>query len=1163
MSDKLRWRSQQFSALGAGFMDDDTVEDGLHLRWVIDPRLGLPIESDNNITGVFRVSSTGPDFIALHELDLISLSNNSSYTVYSDTTGGGGSGLDTSYSEGTRFYKTADLQQKLLIQKFFNLVRQVDPDDLYDGEKELISYLEKALGGFQGEASPTSWFHELGELCAADVHMSLNDGVNGPHAWVEGYDRHDNLIARDYVGMNVGTPKTVAKLRAPNIYYYKVVSEPNVNPPTHDEIYWMFAEDYCQGNFWEPLGERRFVIREGTYTPEFVESELYGPFKKGVDWDVAAEHLKLEFVENQFVQTMAAQPDTLQMLKQKARLFFGLPEDQPPDEPEIELPVLPSLIQASVDPLMANIMGFYYYAPPDNVQNQRDYMIEAYLPFFQEENLLILRDRLESIFNRLGLPITTIELEKLTGLPAGVEDEFLRSTALCGLVMNPELSPKPEPIIPSTPVTVVQAEDVPSQTNKGMIDIFVNGRLRMNKGDFLIEPYLNSIAYAVERDVANSGFINVIEHDDQDDADILDELGILPGIYLPKNDKKEDVWELRDDFVIQNSADDTVQYRIRGYDIFGRPSQPEMGNVESIPIPCYPPLRPGQLAANLTADGNDLNLELFFSVTDVTLPLRAIQEKLEIVAYPLPLGTSGAAESVEWAGTKRGRTFNVDYHPNGAFLNTSTLALGCTELNWNAHELIWTPVASGDCDPDFPVDMGTLSLAEFATPMNDEAETDQRMYRLYTKIGEIGGLPPGNHRWCIRLRIEGQCDTGQMIYTTDVCVAAEHAVIPPPPVVLQPPQQLIPESTYADPAGDAFYYLDLQSFFPPNTQNEPLVNIYQVLLNRLTDTPEDIVDGEYFTPEGMDGLDGADRIQEIGRAQRTKFQRVNETPIPLTADTRYYPVPVRGDLEEYYVVGVIGANVQFSEKDWRQAGIVLFKTPQPLPTPKLNFESADYNMAQDPVTVTLNFRAEFAAPVDVNDPLPKIQIMRHDLSTGQIRFVGETLGVAGPAEGQPGEEIYPYSFSLADANPKPHRRYRYEAILMQHVQKRGKYIKSGQSAACELLVPYRGNVSPFTDKYGVQTDTINGATASFTFMAGDFDLSLTHIVTADNSSQRHAGRIYRGELHGISEATLNINRSTGEYTLIYEDNSQKPAVYTLRLWQGQQRTWSQKAVKNV
>ncbi len=38
----IRWSPRLFAALGAGFRGDATVRDGVHLRWALDPRMGLP-----------------------------------------------------------------------------------------------------------------------------------------------------------------------------------------------------------------------------------------------------------------------------------------------------------------------------------------------------------------------------------------------------------------------------------------------------------------------------------------------------------------------------------------------------------------------------------------------------------------------------------------------------------------------------------------------------------------------------------------------------------------------------------------------------------------------------------------------------------------------------------------------------------------------------------------------------------------------------------------------------------------------------------------------------------------------------------------------------------------------------------------------------------------
>ena len=37
----IRWSPRLFAALGAGFKGDATIRDGVHLRWTLDPRMGL------------------------------------------------------------------------------------------------------------------------------------------------------------------------------------------------------------------------------------------------------------------------------------------------------------------------------------------------------------------------------------------------------------------------------------------------------------------------------------------------------------------------------------------------------------------------------------------------------------------------------------------------------------------------------------------------------------------------------------------------------------------------------------------------------------------------------------------------------------------------------------------------------------------------------------------------------------------------------------------------------------------------------------------------------------------------------------------------------------------------------------------------------------------
>jgi hypothetical protein len=47
MMARMLWRPRFFAALGAGFQADPTLRDGVHLRWTLDPRLGLPRAPDH------------------------------------------------------------------------------------------------------------------------------------------------------------------------------------------------------------------------------------------------------------------------------------------------------------------------------------------------------------------------------------------------------------------------------------------------------------------------------------------------------------------------------------------------------------------------------------------------------------------------------------------------------------------------------------------------------------------------------------------------------------------------------------------------------------------------------------------------------------------------------------------------------------------------------------------------------------------------------------------------------------------------------------------------------------------------------------------------------------------------------------------------------------
>jgi hypothetical protein len=67
---KRLWRPDAFSALGEGFLDDLTLNDGIHLRWTFDQRLGLPFEKEDVRHGNFQIMFQHPRFPSVKSLDL-------------------------------------------------------------------------------------------------------------------------------------------------------------------------------------------------------------------------------------------------------------------------------------------------------------------------------------------------------------------------------------------------------------------------------------------------------------------------------------------------------------------------------------------------------------------------------------------------------------------------------------------------------------------------------------------------------------------------------------------------------------------------------------------------------------------------------------------------------------------------------------------------------------------------------------------------------------------------------------------------------------------------------------------------------------------------------------------------------------------------------------
>lgn len=1145
MAQTKHWRSQLFSMLGTGFQDDKYVQDGIHLRWSSQPQLGLPIENENGATGVYRVYYLQDNLPPLTQADLFTLKNNPLYPVRSNLSTNNDTGMDTTYPGGHRFFKKVDPNLSAILYQYFSLAHWLQTHLLKDEEKALLNYLNGVLGQLRPELYDTNWAYEIGEVCAVDASFKLTQSKPGAYAWVRGYDRHGRLLAEDWVGKDKTSTKGTARLRSPHLYSIRIEPVEGMPPIIQQEICWIFCDDYCRAGIWREAGvERRFRLDEYAYKEDRVKEFYYAPFQVDLDWASISHQLTENLVFNYYIKEMAHQVDTYQMSRFAADLGTENPADQQ-TFPNIQLPVLASLIHSATDPAMANILGLYAWEKPSLFPPKRDYKVEAHLPFFHADNLVKLRDQVLAIAAAQGVPFTTLELEKLSALPPGVDPgTFHRSTSLCGLILGPEPSLRPLPYSPNPFATQVTSLDLLSQENPEEAEIYVNSRLQVEKPAFTTAPYLQPASYMVERKLSGTDFANVIEAEDSPDP--LDELGVLPAVYMPKAVEGRNYWELRDDFRLPQVQEDNVQYRLTAFDIFGRPSESHEGSVEPVTIPCYQPVAATSLTAQVNREQNDLNLELYFAVSGTVPPLHAVPQVLEMTIHPVNPFDPAPVDEINWPGSITGRTFTVNYLADGTFLDVAQLTPGCASLAWVAGELVRTALPAGSCDADFPLDPSTLSLVAPMSAMMDEGDTGYRLYRFNTKIGEADDLVAGLHRWCVRVRIQGVCQSGAILTGRDVSTAAQYMLLAPPPAVIQPPLVVIPESTYPDRQGDAFYNLDLSHFIPAAIANDsPLVNIYRVMLPHLADDPAEVVDGDFFAPGG-DML-----VQSLGRSARRHFQRVNHIPVVYTPGNRFYPIPVRGDLEEYHVVGVVGCTPQLDEKDWRQAGIMLFKTPKPVPTPQFRFVSVRPAVVADQVQIALDYHADFETEVAAGVPLPKVQIMRHDLSTGLMRFAGESTGVWDTATGG-------YHFRFSDNRAQPWRRYRYEASLLFHAGKIGQTVKAEQTAVCTVLAPEAGPESPYPAGYNPSVTTVNGKLKlTFIFTAGDFNVSLTKAL-ADRTTQRVQGQLVEGNVLGIPNASLTVQRSSGRYTLSFLDNDTQPGTYTLRLWQGQKAAWPQK-----
>jgi len=1192
---RTRWRPELFGALGAGFATDATVQDGVHLRWYLDPRLGLPLAVARQ---QFRVFFLRTRERTVERVDLFKPSV-SDYPIHSSVVSLGPSAGSLAYENGS-IYFTRPLYlpdwEPVWRYRLSRMLSSMFRLDLDDDDRALQQYMDEVMGKLDVRTranalreqedvvavdmsfrpplpsadvvTPTDeWFPtidiedglaaggagETGEaLLEFDPSGLLTTGTLFDHlrpqvyATVRGYDRCDRLVAQDWVGKHArveitasGTPPTaaggwklIARLRAPGIRRIEVQHVPSLPALTVDEVRWMFCDEYASADpIWQSYRSFTFDPRPAAMTALVVSDAIYEPFRAGAANPTDMAHrIRTRFLEDPAVKQMLKAPDSFAMYRFTRELKDVTTTTGTADD-VIRLPLLSALTAATVDPVVANIMGFYGYVAGDEL-NGRDWKVEVVPPFFGERNLERLDRGLRATLNP-GRPFFHLAGDSLTNL------------SLAGLVLNAVVDPKPAP---ARPAPSSEAETQIFSSGATDYKLFVSAAVSVGDPGIETKPYLVSTSYEVTRVLTGESPQNIIT---DEGSGPLDDVGILPDVVLPDHDAETCQSKARviDTFSRPANMIRDLSYGVRGFDIFGRPS--EMGEAPRIELrpPCLAPPSPTNVSSLIDTDGSELVMQIVFSLGRETNSLQAVWNSLEILIHPVSITEGVSPADTTWSGSRYGRQLELGFNPADRSLQTSPVTESCRELHWVGSTLVRSAAAESSCSPYFsgPAKVGSEVYDALST-----SETGLYTYRAELPVGSLWQFPTGLNAWCARLRVRGTCPLdGTTKHSIEVCTRATRMITPPPPEVVQPPLQQIPLSTYPDAFGNSYFGIDLRPFLlPADHDTRPLVRIFLARLSRLTDNPGALVqNGVLSDPTGLISL---------AKGARLRFSLLTDPPHEFDPDCPRFDVQVPGELEEVYIVTVTGCNEYLEEGSWQNAAFVVFRTPTPRPAPIFRWVEARPHVDGGGLRCAHSLVAQFAAPIPDPAQPPRAQLFRQNLSTrashaDYLQTVTGTL--AAPAAAAP-----EYVFQFTDDTLDDWNRYTYQAQLLEYATHRGQHVKTLPLLVRDLATPWsrtRDALGP-GDTMSVAAGPGGGFVVSVECAAGDFDFSLTKI-RADGSRGAIRGRIERGQLYFESTGTATLDVGP-RYRLRFEDPDPAAGTYTFRLMFGQQMVWAKKAV---
>jgi len=1148
------WRPNLFSATGASFQTDATVQDGIHLRWMIDPRLGLPFEKNQHAWGGFMVYEQQTKFPCIEKATLDDIRLSTPIPVHSLTD------VNADYriqvrNNATFFLHSRRNPANIAAEQLLNQVRTLNLFRVMEEHRPFPEYLSGIARAVKGETPFLQPAFQIGEVCAIDMTFARGTGTvpgsdptqnNGclgvfsalaekRYAWIRAYDANDNMLIEDWIGLHAfnsahignmaARNKFSLRLRAPGIHHVSI--DPIAGQPVMDRtiMQWVFCEEYCNAPVWRLISKvpTRFNGNPEAYSPVVLQNQYYEPFKKTFDWTQLLNTWINRVVLSPEVITLLDATNTFDMYNEPVVM------ETPPGPGSLGLArisMITAMLQSAIDPAVASLIGLYAHYPEQN--SERDIRIVAKLPFFESENLDELHEKFKKFCTLYNTPYNLRH-------HLGWHDAERRFDVQLGsLVLGPIKGPKESPSTPAGETTVTSI-DLPAED--GSTVLLVQSTMQIIKPPFSMLPYRNVTSFEVERSIGGGAFENAVQ---DDISDPLEQIGILPPVFFPGDGEDSAHITVRDSFSLTLPTDtETLQYRSRSFDIFARPSDWKSHDAANIPFPCHPPLPPANLSATVIVKNGQLWVELFISVAGETKVLQAVPKELEICIHTIDGDAPGEVGDIRWAGDRNSRAVTLLYAGN---YPDTVPAISCVNLNWGATQLNWNAAAPGSCDPVYPPDVPVVESV--ADPLMPASVANFKTYRIQIPLAVRSALAAGDHFWCSRARIKGECADGDVVYSRESCSSFRYNMVLPPPPVIQPVGSIIPESTFADKKGNSYYSVYLNALLPPVPPGgEMLANIYIINLQNLKGETAGLVEGKNLLP-------GAHPVLlQLARANKSPFRKVNTTPVPVTADHTWFPVAVEGDIENYFVLGIVGTNPQYQESTWDKAAILIFKTPKPVPKPTIRFSAIRSFVNNNEVVAEISFRSDIAVVADAADVVPVIQVKRFDHSTVTDRFLGEVRGTWN-------ETAECYDFNVRDTRLTSWRKYAYEAALVSLSE--GKWVLSDARATAEILAPGLPSAAPLGEAYPATiTPSSSGNELRFECMIGNFDFSLTR-MDADGNRQQFTGEIKNNRIIGLPGATLSLHADKKNYIIQWTDTTGGDAEYTFRVGIGQQRRWSKK-----